>query len=125
MIQVEANACEKPVIAIDAMAFRDTMVDGETAFLARVGEEKKISEALYGEGHDYEMNQRIVFPEPRTAEYRANVPDIAESLLKLMRDGALRKRMGEAGRKRVCELFDYRHVARQFVEIVSERLGIR
>jgi starch synthase len=125
MIQVEANACEKPVIAIDAMAFRDTMVDGETAFLARVAEEKKISEALYGEGHDYEKNQRIVFPEPRTVEYRANVADIAGSLLKLMRDDALRKRMGEAGRKRVCELFDYRQVARQFVEIVSERLGIR
>jgi starch synthase len=31
MIQVEANACERPVIAIDAMAFRDTMVQGETA----------------------------------------------------------------------------------------------
>ena len=54
MIQVEANACEKPVIAIDAMAFRDTMVHGETAFLAKVAEERKITEALYGEGHDYE-----------------------------------------------------------------------
>jgi starch synthase len=46
MIQVEANACEKPVIAIDAMAFRDTMVHGETAFLAKVAEERKITEAL-------------------------------------------------------------------------------
>jgi hypothetical protein len=54
MIQVEANACEKPVIAIDAMAFRDTMVHGETAFLAKVAEERKITEAIYGEGHDYE-----------------------------------------------------------------------
>ena len=45
MIQVEANACEKPVIAIDAMAFRDTMVHGETAFLAKVAEERKITEA--------------------------------------------------------------------------------
>jgi hypothetical protein len=32
--------------------------------------------------------------------------------------------MGEAGRKHVVDLFDYRQVARQFVEIVSERLGI-
>ena len=45
MIQVEANACERPVIAIDAMAFRDTMVQGETAFLAKVAEERKIMEA--------------------------------------------------------------------------------
>src|SRR5665213_3200184 len=118
MIQVEANACEKPVIAIDAMAFRDTMVPGETAFLA------KIAEALYGEGHNYERSHRIVFPYPRTAEYRASVPDIAKYLLLLMKDSALRQRMGEAGRKRVVELFDYRKVARQFVEIVSDRLGI-
>jgi glycosyltransferase involved in cell wall biosynthesis len=124
MIQVEANACEKPVIAIDAMAFRDTMVPGETAFLAKVAEERKITEALYGEGHNYERSHRIVFPYPRTAEYRASVPDIAKYLLLLMKDSALRQRMGEAGRKRVVELFDYRKVARQFVEIVSDRLGI-
>jgi glycosyltransferase involved in cell wall biosynthesis len=125
MIQVEANACEKPVIAIDAMAFRDTMVHGETAFLAKVAEERKITEALYGEGHDYQTRHRIVFPNPRTVEYRASVPDIAKYLLRLMKDSALRKRMGEAGRKRVVELFDYRQVARQFVEIVSDRLGIQ
>ncbi len=125
MIQVEANACERPVIAIDAMAFRDTMVHGETAFLADVVEERKITEALYGQGRDYERSHRIVFPYPRTAEYRASVPDIAKYLLQLMEDSALRKRMGLAGRKRVVELFDYRQVARQFVKIVSDRLGIR
>ena len=125
MIQVEANACERPVIAIDAMGFRDTMVHGETAFLAKVAEERQITEALYGEGHDYEKGHRIVFPYPRTAEYRASVPDIAEFLLKLMQDSAPRQRMGEAGRKHVVELFDYRQVAKQFVEIMSSRLGIR
>jgi glycosyltransferase involved in cell wall biosynthesis len=124
MIQVEANACEKPVIAIDAMAFRDTMVHGETAFLARVAEERKITEGLFGEGHAYEKSQRIVFPNPRTAEYRASVPDIAKYLLMLMRDSNLRRKMGEAGRRHVVELFDYRQVARRFVEIVSDRLGI-
>lgn len=125
MIQVEANACGKPVVAIDAMAFRDTMIHGETAFLASVAEEKKITEAFYGEGHDYETGHRIVFPNPRTAEYRASVPEIAEYLLRLMKDSALRQRMGEAGRKHVAGLFDYRRVARQFVKIVSDRLGIQ
>jgi starch synthase len=124
MIQVEANACEKPVIAIDAMAFRDTMVHGKTAFLAKVAEERKITDALYGEGHDYERSHRIVFKNARTAEYRASVPDIAKYLLTLMQDSALRQGMGEAGRKHVTELFDYRQVAKRFVEIVSDRLGI-
>ena len=41
-----------------------------------------------------------------------------------MQDEPLRHRMGEAGRRRVVELFDYKVVARKFVEIVSRRLGI-
>ena len=125
MIQVEANACAKPVIAIDAMALLDTMVHGETAFLAKVAEETKITEGVFGEGHGIDDTNRIVFPTPRTAEFRASAPDIAKYLLALMRDSGLRQRMGEAGRKRVVELFDYRHVARLFVKIVSERLGIQ
>jgi glycosyltransferase involved in cell wall biosynthesis len=125
MIQVEANACAKPVIAIDAMAFLDTMVHGETAFLAKVAEERKITEAVFGEGHGIDASHRIVFPSPRTAEFRASAPDVAKYLLLLMRDRDLRQRMGEAGRKRVVELFDYRQVARRFVKIVSDRLGIQ
>jgi glycosyltransferase involved in cell wall biosynthesis len=125
MIQVEANACAKPVVAIRAMAFLDTMVHGETAFLAEVAEERKIGEAVFGEGHGIDSTDRIVFPNPRTAEYRASVPDIARYLLTLMQDSGLRRRMGEAGRKHVAELFDYRQVARRFLKIVSDRLGIQ
>jgi len=125
MIQVEANACGKPVIAIDAMAFLDTMIHGETAFLAKVAEERKITEAVFGEGHGIDNTNRMVFPSPRTAEFRASAPDIAKYLLTLMRDSDLRRRMGAAGRKRVVELFDYRQVARRFVQIVSDRLGIQ
>ncbi|MGB7549265.1 MAG: glycosyltransferase family 4 protein [Terracidiphilus sp.] len=124
MIQVEANACEKPVIAIDAMAFLDTMVHGETAFLAKVAEERKITQGVFGEDNGIESRHRIVFPNPRTAEYRASVPDIAKYLLTLMNDSTLRREMGEAGRKHVVELFDYRQVAKRFVKIVSDRLGI-
>jgi alpha-maltose-1-phosphate synthase len=125
MIQVEANACAKPVIAVDAMAFLDTMVHGETAFLAQVAEERKISEGRCGEGHGIGSGRPIVFPKPRTAEYRASVPDIAGHLLTLMQNTALRQRMGETGRKHVIESFDYRQVAKRFVKIVSDRLGIR
>ena len=125
MIQVEASACEKPVIAIDAMAFLDTMVHGETAFLAKVAEERKITEAVFGEDHGIDSGQRFVFPNPRTAEYRASVPDIAKYLLTLMNDSTLQRKMGEAGRKHVVELFDYRQVAKRFVKIVSDRLGIQ
>ena len=53
------------------------------------------------------------------------MPDIARYLLTLIEDSGLRRRMGEAGRKHVVELFDYRQVARRFLKIVSDRLGIQ
>lgn len=124
MIQVEANACGKPVIAINAMAFLDTMVHGETALLAGVAQEIKISETVLGQDHGFEEPRRITLPFMRTADYRASVPDIAEHLLRLMRNPDLRLRMGEAGRKRVVELFDYRKVAKRFIGLISDRLGI-
>lgn len=125
MIQVEASACARPVIAINAMAFLDTMIHGETAFLAKVTEEKKIGNEGFGQGHGTDDCHHIVFPIPRTAEYRASVPDIAKYLFTLMQDSTLRRGMGEAGRKHVVEFFDYRQVARRFLKIVSDRTGIQ
>jgi len=124
MIQVEAAACGKPVIGIKAMGMLDTMVHGETAFLAGVAQEIKLREATLGEGSGHEAGQRVVFKRPRTVDYRASVHDIADYLMKLMQDAELRKKMGEAGRKRAVEKFDYRVVAKRFVEIISQRLGI-
>jgi glycosyltransferase involved in cell wall biosynthesis len=124
MIQVEAAACGKPVIGIKAMGMLDTMVHGETAFLASVAQEIKLREATLGESSGHEAGQRVVFKRPRTVDYRASVHDIADYLMQLMQNAELRKKMGEAGRKRAVEKFDYRVVAKRFVEIISQRLGI-
>jgi glycosyltransferase involved in cell wall biosynthesis len=124
MIQVEAGACAKPVIGIKAMGMLDTLVHKETAFLARVAQEVRLRETVVGEDEGYEGRHRVVFRRPRTADYRASIHDIAEYLMSLMTDADLRRTMGEAGRKRVAQLFDYRTVARRFVEIMSRRLGI-
>jgi glycosyltransferase involved in cell wall biosynthesis len=124
MIQVEANASEKPVIAIDAMAFKDTMVHGETAYLAGVETENKIAGATLGVDQGFEEGHHVVFPYLRTADFRASVRDVAEHLLHLMRHPQDRLRLGQNGRRRVVEKFDYRVVARQFVEIVERKLGI-
>jgi len=123
MIQVEAGACGKPVIGIKAMGMLDTLVHGRTAFLAKVAQEVRLREAILGEDEGYGQGHRVVFRRARTADYRASVHDIAEYLLKLMTDESLRRRMGEEGRKRVVELFDYRVVAKRFAQVVSDRLG--
>jgi glycosyltransferase involved in cell wall biosynthesis len=123
MIQVEANACGRPVIGIKAMGLLDTMVHGKTAFLARVAQEVRLLETTLGEDQGYEHGHRVVFKRPRTADFRASVHDIAKYLLQLMKNADLRRTMGQAGRERAVEFFDYRVVARTFLDIVSRRLG--
>jgi glycosyltransferase involved in cell wall biosynthesis len=53
------------------------------------------------------------------------VDDLAEYLLALMNDASLRENMGHALRAHVVKHLDYRVVARRFVEIVVEKLGIK
>jgi starch synthase len=124
MPQVEAGACEKPVIGINAMGMLDTLVHGKTAFLANIAQEIVLSETILGEESGFEDKHRIVFKNPRTADYRASVHDIANYMMDLMSDSALREKMGKAARKRVVKNFDYRVVARKFLDILSNRLGI-
>jgi alpha-maltose-1-phosphate synthase len=124
MPQVEAGACEKPVIGIRAMGLLDTLVHGETAFLAEVARKIEVNEVLLGDESGFEDKHTVRFVEPRTVDYRANVRDIARYLMVLLTDGSLRKRMGKAGRQRVVKNFDYRVVARRFLEIVHDRMGI-
>jgi len=124
MIQVEAASCCKPVIGIKAMGMVDTMVHGENALLASVAQEVRMREATVGDESGYQAGHRVVFKRPRIVDYRASVHDIANYLMDLMLDADLREKMGQAGRKRVLENFDYRVIAKKFVELVSEKLGI-
>lgn len=81
-------------------------------------------EAIVGEESGYEPRHRVVFKFPHTVDYRASIHDIANYLMDLMQNPKLRQRMGEAGRKRVVEHYDYRVVAKRFLQIISERLGV-
>jgi len=124
MIQVEAAACSKPVIGIKAMGMLDTMVHGQNAFLAGIAQEVRMRETMLGDESGYERGHQVVFKKPRTVDYRASVHDIANYLMDLMQKAELRKKMGEAGRKHALENYDYRVIAKRFVELASEKLGI-
>ena len=124
MIQVEANSCGKPVISIKAMGPLDTMIHGQTGYLASVAQEIRMREAMLGDESGYETGHRVTFKHPRIVDYRASIHDIANYMMDLMENPQLRDKMGEAGRKRAIELFDYRVVARKFIQMVNEKIGI-
>jgi len=125
MPQVEAGACEKPVIGIKAMGMLDTLIHGETAFLANIAHKIVVNQVTLGNESGFEEKHRVVFEEPRTVDYRADVHDIGKYLMTLMTDSDLREKMGKAARERVVKNFDYRVVARRFVEIIGNKLGIK
>jgi glycosyltransferase involved in cell wall biosynthesis len=106
------------------MGMLDTMIHGETAFLANVAQEIILNEVILGKESGFKSKHKIVFQAPRIAEYRASVDDIANYLMSLLTDASLRIKMGQAGRERVVKNFDYRVVAKRFVQIMHEKLGI-
>jgi glycosyltransferase involved in cell wall biosynthesis len=124
MPQVEAGACGKPVIGINAMGMLDTLIHEKTAFMAKVARRISVNEVILGNESGFENGHRVVFKTPRTVDYRADVQDIAKYLMILMNDPLLRETMGEAARKHVVEKFDYRVVAKRFVQIMNEKLGL-
>ncbi len=124
MPQVEAGACEKPVIGIKAMGMLDTLIHEKTAFLVGVAQKIVVNEVILGKESGFQSNHKIEFASPRTVDYRANVQDIAKYMLMLMNNEKLRNEMGKAARNHVVEKFDYKVVAKKFIHIVQDKLGI-
>ncbi|MBM4027008.1 MAG: glycosyltransferase family 4 protein [Planctomycetes bacterium] len=106
------------------MGLLDTMIHGKTAFLAGIAQEIRLRETILADQEGRGAGRRVVFQDPRVVDYRASVDDIAAYLVDLMENAALRRQMGEAGRKRVVETYDYRVVAEQFARTVAEKLGL-
>jgi glycogen synthase len=100
IINLEAMACETPVIASAVGGIKEAVADGVTGLLVPV--------AL--------KNNSLAEP----ADPEKFSKDLALQIDRLMADEALRKKMGKAGRKRVIEHFSWDHVAKQTVELYQK-----
>jgi len=91
IINLEAMACETPVVATAVGGIKEVVVDGETGFLVPL---EQMKESPF-EAMDPEKFAR----------------DLAQRVNELMRDRQLRERFGKAGRKRVEENFSWAAIA--------------
>ncbi|MBT8419970.1 MAG: glycogen synthase [Gammaproteobacteria bacterium] len=93
IINLEAMACATPVVASAVGGIKEVVIHEETGFLVHLDQYQE-------------------------SPFEARNPDefaraLAEPINLLMRDEALRRRMGNAGRERVMEVFSWHAIARE------------
>ncbi|HPI67411.1 MAG TPA: glycosyltransferase family 4 protein [bacterium] len=125
MIQVEAMACGKPVISIDAMGPKDTIIHGETGFLAKVGATVELNEELVTEEMGFGEEFKVKFEKPKIFGYRADIDELANYTLKLLTDEKLAQEMGEKAAIHALANFDYKKLAQHCLDILQEKLNLK
>jgi alpha-maltose-1-phosphate synthase len=105
IINLEAMACETPVVAAAVGGIPEIVVHGETGLLV----------PFENAGGDS--------AEPRDPEGFSR--DLAAAINELMSDPERRKAMGQAARARVVEHFSWRHIAEETLGFYRELVGNR
>jgi alpha-maltose-1-phosphate synthase len=99
IINLEAMACRAPVVASATGGILEVVVDGETGYLV-----------------PFEQDPVTSFPVHPDQFAR----DLAARLTALLKDPALSKQMGEAGRRRVEQHFAWSSIANQTIALYEE-----
>jgi glycosyltransferase involved in cell wall biosynthesis len=123
---LEAMACGLPVVVSDWDGYRYTVQDGEEGFLIPTlgGPEDGLAQDLVGQ-HMFGMKSYQQYVGIVAQHTAVHVGRAAEAITRLAKDPELRRRMGEAGRRRIRDTFDWRVVAPQYTALAGELAAIR
>lgn len=120
MIQLEAMACGKPVVSINVGGPKDTIVHGKTGFLAEPEKEIKLDSEWAYDWMGFEENHKIIFDQPKTFAYRADVDQLADYTLKLLTDKRLREEMGKNAAEHALKNFHYKLISQRMLDLVNK-----
>jgi starch synthase len=102
IVNLEAMACQAPVVASATGGIVEVVVDGETGFLVPLAQEPGSIDPIDPEGY---------------------VEVFAERVNRLIADPSLAGAMGRAGRQRAIEHFSWARIAEQTLEVYRSVLG--
>lgn len=123
---VEAMAAGLPVVVSDWDGYRYTVQDGEQGFLIpTLGGPPGGASVGAAERHILGLDAYQLYVGALAQHTAVHVGRAAEAIAALIASPDLRRRMGEAGRKRVREVFDWPVVARQYAGLADELTAIR
>jgi starch synthase len=104
IINLEAMACRAPVVASSTGGIKEVVVDGETGYLVP-------------------FDQDLVTSFPRRPETFAK--DLAARIVQLLHDPEKCRRFGDAGRRRVEEIFSWTAIAHQTIDLYKQLIATR
>jgi glycosyltransferase involved in cell wall biosynthesis len=104
IINLEAMACEVPVVASAVGGIKEVVVEGKTGLLVPVGTGKKAG------------SFELAFPEKFEK-------GLAKKVNLLMKDKALRMKMGKAGRERAVKHFSWSAIAKETYGVYKSLTG--
>ncbi len=123
---VEAMAAGLPVVVSDWDGYRYTVQDGQQGFLIpTLGGPPASAGIAAAERHVLAMDTYQLYVGALAQHTAVHVGRAAQAIAALIASPDLRRRMGEAGRARVRELFDWPVVARQYAALADELSAIR
>ena len=102
IINLEAMACETPVVATEVGGIKEIILQNETGLLVPLSTKKE--------------NGSEVIDRPRFAK------GLAENINRVMKDGSLREKMAKKSRARVEREYSWESVARRVFELYKKVL---
>lgn len=117
---LEAMASGLPVIVTDWNGYKDTVVDGECGFRIRtLTPAAGVCQDIVNAFEDNKVNYDFYLANICQA-VSCDTAHATEALVTLIEDENLRKTMGENGRKRVQDLYDWKHIIPQYQALWAE-----
>lgn len=124
MIQLEAEACGIPVVSIDHMGPKETIIHGQTGFLAKIASTVDLESELVYTHMGFDEEKRVYFDKPKTFAYRADIDELANYLKILLTDEPKRLEMGKNARELVEKKFPYHKTAEHVSNLLKDKLGL-